>query len=64
LRSLRTAFAWKLPDVCRALDNLAWRIAPWDQPASEAQLIDDYYRMGHLMGYEAGRRGEVPIFHW
>ena len=63
-RNLRTAVAWTLSDACRALDNLAWRIAPWDRPSSEAQLIDDYYRIGYQMGHEAGSRGEVPIFHW
>ena len=62
LRNLRTTVAWTLSDACRALEKLAWRIAPWDQPSSEAKLIDDYYRIGYQMGIEAGRRGEVSIF--
>jgi hypothetical protein len=39
-----------------ALEKLAWRMAPWDQPASQDQLVDDYHRIGYQMGIAAGRR--------
>jgi hypothetical protein len=60
-RDLRTEVAWKLSDACMALDRLAWRIAPWDQPASRAQLIDDYYRIGYLMGVESVERDDKIV---